>query len=93
MKGLIKNIQVDFNSLVKKGANQKEIIFKSATAFSKSIELKKIDEEKRMVYGIIYSPEETDSQGQYSTSEEIEKAAEQFMKSGKTQMIDKNHNE
>jgi|GEM_PF-1454375 hypothetical protein len=93
LKGLIKNIQIDFISLVKKGANQKEIIFKSRDAFTKTIEIKKIDKEKQMVYGVVYSPEEEDSQGQFTTVEEIEKAAEKFMKAGKTAMVDKNHDE
>lgn len=93
LKGMIKNIQIDFISLVRKGANQKEIIFKAGNAFTKSIEIKKIDDEKRMVYGIVYSPDEVDSQGQYSTAAEIEKAAEIFMKAGRTKMIDKNHDE
>jgi len=93
LKGLIKNIQIDFISLVKKGANRKEIIFKSDNAIAKTIEIKKLDEEKRMVYGIVYSPDEVDTQGQYTTASEIEKAAELFMKQGKTVMIDKNHDE
>jgi hypothetical protein len=93
LKGFIKNIQVDFISLVKKGANQKEIIYKSDSAFTCTVPIRKIDDEKRMVYGVVYSPDETDTQGQYSNTEEIEKAAERFMKSGKTAMVDKNHDE
>lgn len=93
MKGFIKNIQVDFISLVKKGANRKEIIYKSNSAFSKTIQIKKLDEEKMMVYGVVYSPDEIDTQGQYTSAEEIEKAAGLFMKQGKSIMVDKNHNE
>lgn len=93
MEGLLKNIEVDFISLVKRGANQKEIIFKSGNAISKTIEFRKIDEEKRMVYGVVYSPDEIDAQGQFTTTKEIESATERFMKAGKTAMVDKNHDE
>jgi len=93
MKGFIKNIEIDFISLVKKGANQKEIIYKAGNAFTLTVDIKKTDEERKMVYGVVYSPDEIDLQGQHTNAEEIEKAAALFMKNGKTKMVDKNHDE
>jgi len=39
----------------------------------------KIDKKKQMVGGIIYEPDEIDTQGDYANSKEIEKAQERFM--------------
>ena len=37
------------------------------------------DEEKRLVYGIVYEPDAVDSQGDFAKADEIEKACHQFM--------------
>lgn len=42
----------------------------------------KADAEKRLVYGVVYAPEEVDSQGDYATAKEIEKAAHSFLLNG-----------
>jgi len=39
----------------------------------------KADTMKQIVYGIVYSPDEVDSQGDEASAEEIEKAAHQFL--------------
>jgi len=93
----LSDIDVQFISLVDKGANMKRIILKSddlpeTPSFVKSVEILKTDIEKRMVFGIVYSPEETDSQGDIATLEEIEKAAHAFMKNRRIGKVDKNHN-
>ena len=95
-KRRLSNIDVQFISLVDKGANMKRIILKSDDlpdnpSIVKSVEILKTDIEKRMVFGIVYSPEETDSQGDVATAEEIEKAAHAFMKNRRIGKIDKNH--
>jgi hypothetical protein len=92
----LKNIDVSFISLVDKGANLKEIIYKSENfpdnpPLSKFVEILKTDEEKRMVYGIVYSPEETDTQGDITDAKEIEKAALAFMKYRRTNNVDQQH--
>jgi hypothetical protein len=92
----LKNIDVSFISLVDKGANLKEILYKSDNfpdnpQVTKTVEILKTDEEKRMVYGIVYSPEETDSQGDITDAKEIEKAALAFMKYRRTNNVDKQH--
>jgi len=75
----------------------KSIVFKGDnlpedTPVSKIVEILKTDVEKKTVYGIVYSPEETDSQGDISSESEIEKAAHSFMKYRRSGKIDKNHN-
>jgi len=92
----LSNIDVNFISIVKKGANGKEIIWKSADADTdtpelKRFDIKKIDEEKHVVYGIVYSPGEVDSQGDMATAEEIEKAAYAFMKNARIDKVDDDH--
>lgn len=92
----LKDIQVTFLSLVHKGANKKRIIWKSAEA-GKGEELEaeltklKKSEEKRMVYGIVYAPEQIDTQGDFAKADEIAKAAHGFMKAALTGNIDVNH--
>lgn len=48
--------------------------------FSKAIRFLKADEEKRYTLGIVYEPDTVDSQGDYATAEDIEKAAWDFMR-------------
>lgn len=57
----------------------KEVEFMKNTTFDKQIELKKLDEEQHLVYGIVYEPNITDTQGDYMASDEIEKAAHKFL--------------
>lgn len=95
---ILSNIDVTYISLVDKGANKKTIIWKSADdsssnepAFSRVIDVLKTDDEKRLVYGIVYAPGEWDSHEDTATAEEIEKAAHHFMKKARTQQVDKQH--
>lgn len=95
-KRVLKDIQISFISLVAKGANNKTIIWKSSEkespVFEKPIEIKKIDNEKRIVYGIVYSPGEVDSQGDVVNNPiEIENAAYAFMQARNTTNVDKQH--
>jgi len=96
-KRKLKKVDVNFISLVGNGANQKTIIFKSAdpskNTFQKQIEIKKLDQDQHMVYGIVYSPDEVDSQGDIATAEVIKDMAYNFMENGRTQNIDNQHNE
>ncbi len=43
------------------------------------IRIMKTDQEKRLVYGVVYEPDVEDSQGDVASAEEIEKAAHRFM--------------
>ena len=44
----------------------------------------KIDDEQRKIYGVVLEPDEVDTQGDTISMEEIEKAAEGFMKKART---------
>lgn len=94
----LRRINVDFLSLVAKGANGKKIIYKSdgtRQQGSEDIELvvRKFckSDEKQMVYAVVYSPDEVDSQNEFAKSDEIEAAAYQFMKSRNVLNVDANH--
>jgi len=55
---------------------EKQVVKKEAiTQFT----IVKIDKKKQMVGGVVYEPDEVDTQGDYATKEEIEKAMYRFM--------------
>lgn len=89
----ISNLDVKFISLVKSGSNRKRIIWKSGDAFPRvtNIPIRKTDDEQRIVYGIVYSPDEEDTHGHYATAQDIQKASQQFMKSLNLHNIDRQH--
>lgn len=93
---VLSDIDVTFISLVDKGANQKTIIWKAAgesaePAFKRTIDVVKTDADKRLVYGIVYAPDEWDAHEDTASASEIEKAAHLFMKAARTQKVDKQH--
>lgn len=91
----LKNLNITHISLVKAGANKKSIIYKSSEAstnYEKVIKIAKHDEEKGVVYGIVYSPDEIDTQGDTTDIKEIEKAAYAFMKGLNGSNVDRDHN-
>jgi hypothetical protein len=57
-----------------------------------AVHFAKIDDEQHMVYGIVYSADEVDTDGHTATAAEIKKASENYMKSGRTTAVDKQHN-
>lgn len=95
MPAELKDVQVLFLSLVDKGANNRTIIWKANSnaqpVIERTVPILKMDEEKRMVYGVVYSPNEEDAHGDFMTKEEIEKASYNFMKARRTTNIDKQH--
>jgi hypothetical protein len=91
----LKKIDVSFISLVDKGANRKRLIFKNcegaASAIEKTLPIKKYDDEQKMVFCIVYSPDEIDTQGDYAPADVIKEAAYNFMRSARTNNVDKQH--
>jgi len=90
----LSDIAITHISLVKAGANGKSTIYKSQDSqptYEKTINIKKSDEEEGVVYGIVYSPDEVDSQGDFTDANEIKKAAYAFMKNRNTLNVDKEH--
>ena len=88
---MLKNIDVMFISLVRAGANRRKIIIKQDGSFSIEVPIAKTDEERRVVYGIVYAPDEVDAQGDFTTAEEIRKAAYRFMQNLRLRNVDTNH--
>ena len=83
-------LDVKFISLVKKPANKEPLVLKGVdkpTLF----ELVKSDDELKIAYGIVYSPDKEDLQGDTATAETIRKAEQTFMKQGRLKNIDTNH--
>jgi len=94
MPNKLTDISITHISLVKAGANGKQVIYKSAANdgnYESMISIKKTDEEKGVIYGIVYAPDQVDSQGDFATKEEIEKAAYDFMKSLNANNVDVEH--
>ena len=91
----LKKIDVNFISLVDKGANRKKLIFKSipeiSQSLTKTLPIRKIDDEQRMVFCIVYSPDEIDTQGDFASAEVIKEAAYNFMRCARTNNVDKQH--
>jgi hypothetical protein len=89
MASKLKKFRVDFISLVGKPANRKSLILKDKN--SQIFEILKTDDEKRRAYGIVYAPNEVDSQGDYADASAIWDAQAEFMKNLKNQQVDENH--
>ncbi len=89
----LKKIDVDFISLVDKGANRKKLIFKrdGGGGIEKMLSINKIDEEQRIIFCIVYSPDEADTQGDFAPADVIKDAAYNFMKCARTNNVDKQH--
>lgn len=92
-KRKLKNLQVSHVSFVENGANQRKFFLTKSEEqpnFEKPVKvIKSDDEEKRLVYGIVYEPDTLDAHNDYADAETIEKAAHEFML--KYRQIDKNH--
>ncbi len=86
----LKDLTVNFISLVAKPANGKPLVLKSQgkpTVFA----LEKMDDALMRAYGIVYSPDQTDSQGDFATADTIRQAATRFMRQKNQDNVDKEH--
>lgn len=98
-KRRLKNLDVQFISLVDKGANQREVIYKAANLSApeklvqKTIEIRKTADDERLVYGIVYAPDEVDAHGDTATAAEIKKACHAFSEAQRLDQVDKQHDE
>lgn len=93
----LRNIRPSLISLVGKAANKTTVIYKSSPTADapqlRTFEIISKDAEKRLVYGLVYSPNDEDTQGDFATAEEIEKAAHSFMQTLETTAkVDTQHN-
>ena len=85
-KKRISNAEIDFISLVDRAANKKSFLIAKAqdgkASFSTYGKIVKTDSENHFVTGIVYEPMAVDTQGDYMTAEEIQKAAHWYAKNG-----------
>lgn len=89
----LKDIDISYVSLVDKAANKKKfLLMKNENSFTLETKafINKSDEDKHLVYGIVYEPDTLDSDGDYATAESIEKAAHSFMMNHRN--VDIQHN-
>lgn len=91
----LKNIKVSWISLVKAGANKKKFIYKAADekppVIEREIPIAKFEEEEGLVYGIVYSPNELDTDSEFARRETIKAAAHDFLKGLKAVNVDRQH--
>lgn len=91
----LRDLRVEYISLVGRGANGKKVVWKGSPGEGEPVEvsLRSVvkSDERRMVYGIVYSPDEVDSQGEFATAAEIEGAAYGFMKGLRLLNVDSEH--
>ncbi len=91
----LRDMNITHISYVNKAANKTRFFLLKAEeepAFEKEIPIfiNKAEEAKKLVYGIVYEPDVVDTQGDFATAEEIEKAAHNFMENARN--IDLQHN-
>ena len=96
-KRFLKSLDINFISLVDKAANQKTVIFKSAdsdnNSYQKTVDIVKVNNDQQEVIGIVYEPDVADTDGDYTSAEEIKKAEYQFMRNRNTNNVDQQHDE
>jgi hypothetical protein len=99
----LKDLSVSWISLVKKPANGKALTLKNLgtdqaaipfalTKFTVSKAENDSEPERMVAYGIVYSPDETDLQGDTADAVTIRRAAYEFMREGRLKSIDTEHN-
>lgn len=57
------------------------------------VRVKKIDEDHRLVTGVVYAPNELDTYGEFMTADDIVTMAHRFMRLDLSSVIDTNHDE
>jgi hypothetical protein len=90
----LKDAKITHISLVDKGANGVPFAIIKATgknAIQKQVQIAKIDDDKRIVKGVVYQPDVADAHDDQMDEVEIEKAAHLFMEKQHTYNIDKQH--
>ena len=87
-KKRISDAEIDFISLVDRAANKKSFLIAKAqdgkasfSTYGKIVKVK-TDSENHFVTGIVYEPMAVDTQGDYMTAEEIQKAAHWYARNG-----------
>lgn len=93
---LLKNITINWISLVAAGANRREFLAKDGNSVRFECRVRKVDEEKRQVTGVLYPVGEVDTQGDFTTEAELDAAMLDFASKGRVaagKAGDVNHDE
>ena len=94
----LQDVEVSFVSAVKKPANKKFFFFSKSDdgkvlipegARKTEVKVVKKDDEQQLIYGIVYTPDEVDAQGDFMTAVEIEKSAHNYLE--KYRAVDVEH--
>ena len=93
----LKDVDVHLISFVDKGANKRNLIYKHVDGSGDNIQyltpIVKVDDEKHLVYCVVYAPNDPDYHDDFMTTDEVEKAAHRFLaKSNTTKAMDTQHN-
>lgn len=91
----LRDVEVVSVSLVKKGANRKKFICAKSENGENTVDFEvsfigDIDNPDKILYGIVYAPNETDTHGDFMSAREIEKSAHRYMEH--YGVIDTEHN-
>ena len=86
----LKDLSVDYISLVKTPATGKLLTLKSGKRAA-TFEIVKTDDELMRAYGIVYAPDQPDSHGDSADAATIRKAQAAFMREGRLKNIDIEH--
>jgi hypothetical protein len=79
-------------SLVKRGANKtKFAILKAEHAVAREVPIIKADDERHLVYGVVYEPGIPDSHGDWMSAAQIERMAHRFLAKGQVRNVDHQH--
>jgi hypothetical protein len=86
---------VHFISLVKKPANRRSILTKSERAGQETwcitVPILKVDEVKKQIFGVVYAPDDTDTDGEFMRQEAIEAMAHDFVRANRSAKVDLEH--
>lgn len=91
----LQDVTITHVSYVKRGANQKPFLLAKSENKDPDIKLNvrvamSADDEKQLLYGIVYEPDSVDAHGDLMNAEEIEKTAHEFIEHYRN--IDTEHN-
>jgi hypothetical protein len=91
----LRDLTVDWISLVKRPANGRGLVLRSANGRERpgrEVRLLRMDDEQMRAYGIVYAPDDVDSQGDWASANTIRQAADRFMRDGLSRQVDAEHN-
>jgi uncharacterized cupredoxin-like copper-binding protein len=96
-KTRLTDLDIHILSLVDKAANQRTLIIKNSNIpagtpeIERTILIRKVDEDAKKIYSIVYAPGELDAHGEYADKSEVEKACYGFMRKSKNNSVDTQH--